>query len=212
MTNKIALALTAAFAMAGSAQAAWENISFESASTGWCSGGNCAGSSYLASATVNSVTVNRQPGTGDLMAQLTGTDNADVKLQQIAGSDLGGGYTLWYRFVTQDTLGGDKQDALKVDYQDSTLSGWQPLVEVKSRGDTSGQTAIDSGWLSIGLSSTTTDLRIKFTGEKDGSSDLQSWAFADVSPIPEPGEWAMILASFGLIGVITSRRRRGSSL
>jgi hypothetical protein len=184
MTNKIALTITAAFALAGAASqaSALTNISFEDGLNGWTSATGVTTPSSIFS------------GAGDLMALLTKGSNGNLVLSQFGGSALGAGYTLFYDLTSTPATG----NWYKVRYTTATGSpSWTDLVSQTNSGD-SGSVAIPTG---------TTGL--EFTLHRGAGTP--SVAF-DVSPVPEPGEWAMMLAGFGLIGFMVKRRRHNSAV
>jgi hypothetical protein len=184
-TNKIALALSAAFSMAAATEAsALTNISFESGLTGWTSSGN--GATTTLSTTYSNA--------GSLMAKMIGSSNSgDGVLSQFGLPALGAGYTLYYNFTEADS-----KDWFKVDYSLTTSgpTSWSNLVNLTNSGSSS---------IAIPLGAT----GLRFTLHDDKNPKIPTATF-DVSPVPEPGEWAMMLAGFGLIGLMANRKRRRS--
>jgi hypothetical protein len=218
--NKIALALSAVFTMAGSAHAV-TNQSFETGLASWTTSVNASGTVGTTTGLVGTsgVTVTPQPNTGTTMAQLfvanaQGSDYATV--QQLSASAIGSA-TLFYRLVSKDYSGSSGGDVLSAFYSTSSSpTTWSALdLNGGSSGNTlessflnnpsSGQWSSSPGWLSLALPSTAKSLRFTLTGDGDNS---QTYALIDVSPVPEPGEWAMMLAGFGLIGLMANRKRR----
>ena len=213
MNMKIALAVAVAASLAGSAQAAapLTDVSFDDGLNGWNvvkSLFSPATASAVGSTTVNGVAVN--PVFGQSMAELTAPATSipgSVTLFETATAPLGAGYTLWYRLVSADHGGSflvnSVGDGLSIQYAtngQTAAANWQALVPaLGSKNYDSG----DTGWLSFVLPQNTTAL--KFTFASDGDK-RPSYAFLDVTPVPEPGEWAMILAGLGMIGMMARRR------
>lgn len=190
------LFVAAALTVAGAAQAAWTNLSFEEGLTGWCS--VCTGDSVV---TFGGTTV--LPQSGSFMAQLF-RPNGNAVLTQLGGSALAAGTTLWYRFQTSDfgTRSGSNSDWLRIEYQKGSTS-WLDVFGGNHQLTSKGQNAGDSLWQAFSLAGVTS-LRITLHGDSDGNN---SYAFLDVTPaVPEPGEWVMILAGLGIVGVMARRR------
>jgi len=199
MNSKIALAIAAALSLAGTAQAATlQNTSFESGLTGWTAIGTV---SAVNSLTVDSISV--APKDGVAMAELT-TAGLPELLFQSATTPLSAGATLWYRLVTTDFGGGlfNTGDTLGLAYTDA--GGLHAITGLNSKSLTNIGGTGDSGWLSFALPSGTKGVGIVLAGDFDNKN---SHAFIDFSaPVPEPGDWAMILAGLGMVGVMARRR------
>jgi hypothetical protein len=199
--KKFARTLLAAAALlaGGSAQAAWTNLSFESGTTGWCSGAGCNGDF-----TRTFVTPNVLPKFGSSFAGMA-TIRGNATMEQIGGL-LGAGTTLWYRFTTQDYGNGSGQgsDWLQIQY----LLGGQWLNVFGGNGQltSKGQNSPDSGWLSFNLAGAS-GLRFTFHGDNDTKYSQGYFDITPGAPVPEPGEWAMLLAGLGMVGVIARRRK-----
>jgi hypothetical protein len=181
----------------GTAQAAWTNLSFEEGLTGWCT--SCSGESTV---TFGGTTV--LPKSGSLMAEMFAT-NGNVVLSQIGGSALAAGTTLWYRFQTSDFGNGSgrQSDWLRIEYQKGSNTWLDVFGGAGNQLTSQGQGNGDSLWQSFSLAGATS-LRITLHGDND--SNL-SWAFVDITPgVPEPGEWAMMLAGLGIVGAMARRR------
>jgi hypothetical protein len=185
MNTKIALAVAATLSMAGTAQAAWTDLSFEDASlSGWSASGNGATASRVA--TVFGSTY------GSWMEHLVASTSVadNYTLTQIGGIALGSTYKLSYQFLAADK----KNDSFTIA---GTTNGttWTNFVNAwdAGSGDKSGTLDI-SGYTGL-----------KVILHSDGNNKASTLNF-DVSPVPEPGEWAMILAGLGLVGTIARRR------
>jgi hypothetical protein len=188
------LAVAATLAWAGVAQASpLDNTGFESGLSSWNTSGN-----------VTTVGGGNVPDGGSMAKLVTGSGTE--KLWQYAADSLGSGFTLWYKMTTTDFLGCgcNEGDTLNIWYKGATGS-WQSITTIDSVDVASGNT----GWLSFVLPSDTKSLRIWLTGDGDS---YKSKAFVDITganmaaAVPEPGEWAMILAGLGMVGVISRRR------
>ena len=49
---------------------------------------------------------------------------------------------------------------------------------------------------------------LTLTGTATGKSGGEYHLFASAVPVPEPGEWAMMMAGIGMLGVMVRRRRQ----
>lgn len=188
MNLSTAFAFATALALTGFAQASTlDNTSFESGLSSWNTAGNVT------------IAGGGAPG-GSSMASLV-TGGGTEKLWQSATDSLGGGFTLWYRMTTTDFLGCgcDEGDTLNIWYKGAS-NVWQSIALIDSVDMTSNSTA----WQSFALPDDTKSIRVWLTGDGDS---YQSKAFVDITTaVPEPGEWAMIMAGLGMVGVMTRRR------
>jgi hypothetical protein len=209
--GNLAFVLFVSAALSGSANAAYpptlENLSFENGLNSWdvTNYDNIAISATpLSTATANGITV--APTYGNSMVQLTSTDIGSLVLKQtyygadaLATVPVSSAITIWYRMITQDYTSAN-HDFLSVLWKDSNQT-WDGM---SLTSNTLGSTG-DSGWLSISVPANSAK-GIYFRYDSDLPS--QSWAFVDIAnPVPEPGEWAMILATFGLVALVVRRRR-----
>jgi hypothetical protein len=205
-------ALSAALLLSGPVHAAipLDNLSFESGLGDWwvATIDNLGAVTTVGAVATGATTVggvNVAPVDGSAMAQMTNANAGDVLLLKQAPYPMLGtlatGLTLWYRLVTTSATPGN-DDSLTVRWRDTSAT-WNSMVLNASNLGGSG----DSGWRSWSLAPNTVT-GLYFTYSADHSN--QSWAFVDLATaVPEPGEWAMLLATFGLVGSFVRRRRNG---
>ena len=210
MKKRIALAIVAALGITGAAYATpLPNMSFETGTGSWAASGpgsDSAGTSFTKFGT----TVNVPPSTYgnpgaqfvELFSKGTGLFTSDTfSITNLASTTIGAGYTLWYRALTQDTLSltnlaGDSAWVQEYVQGNNGTWSWKTIAAWESAlGSTS--------WQHVALDSGAKGIRISMNGDGD---NRKSYFFADISPVPEPGEWAMILAGLGLVGMMSRRR------
>lgn len=175
------LSLLAALALPSLSQAATlQNVSFSDYLSDWSVIGG--------SASVDAGVLSLYPGAGS------------VNVWQTASESLGAGFALWYNVATTDgtDCGCSLGDMFSINYKDGG-GLWKNLVTLNSTNVGGDST----GWIKILLPSDTTGL--SFSVASDGD-DYYTQGFLKVAAVPEPGEWAMILAGLGMISVIARRR------
>jgi hypothetical protein len=74
-------------------------------------------------------------------------------------------------------------------------------------GDLLGSWSVGSG-LFLDGTLTSGDYRLKLTGVGDGRMGGMYSVMASAQAVPEPGEWAMMLAGVAMMGVMVRRRRQ----
>ena len=84
------------------------------------------------------------------------------------------------------------------------LQAWSTAIPISMSGY-SGTVAVISP-ITLGAGNYVLEIRGDVSGTNGGSYA----GVLDVSPVPEPGEWPLLLSGFGLIGFIATRRRRNT--
>jgi hypothetical protein len=88
------------------------------------------------------------------------------------------------------------------------ISPFSAMLYAGSTGTGAG-TLVASGGSTLNL--TPGDYSIRFTGTATGASG-GLWSASVSAPVPEPHEWAMMLAGLGLVGFAASRKHRDSRM
>jgi hypothetical protein len=86
------------------------------------------------------------------------------------------------------------------------LEAWSTAIPISQAG-LSGTVAVISP-ITLGAGDYILEVRGDVTGTAGGSYA----GVLNISPVPEPGEWALLLSGFGLIGFIAARRGRNADV
>jgi len=213
--NVLATSAFALLAAAGQAQAAlvinggFENPAVATYQT-FSAGGGFSGWSVL-QGSVDIVKANTSWGSayeGSQFLDLVGTGMAvnEARLQQtLTGLTVGTQYQLsfWYRANAADVLapGDTYQASIRVSSSNAPTS----IVELT-------QTQANSGiWYQhvYNFTPVSTSANLTFVALTSGQNN-NGGIFLDgvsVTPVPEPAEWAMMIAGLGVVGLIARRRR-----
>lgn len=190
MIKKVAAVALLGLGLMGSAQADFTNPGFESGLSGWDMGGDV---SVVSSFTFGAQTILAPEGSKMALLGSDASLNFNVLLQSVDASSQP--LTLWYRFL------GTGNDGVALEVQHATLTNASPTTI-----DTinyAGLNSFDTGWKKFTMGAGTT-----FIGFFHDTTLGDSKVLVDVSPVPEPGTYAMLLAGLGIMGSVVRRRSR----
>jgi hypothetical protein len=124
--------------------------------------------------------------------------NAGSISQSISGFDVGQQYQLSYWYNSTNT-GGAKTSI-------TFLGGTSEVAPIFDTVST-----LNSGWLqrTVNFTALTNTVGLSFVSVTGGVSGMAIDSVT-IAAVPEPHEWAMMLAGLGLVGFVAQRKRRQS--